>query len=595
MVCVAAVALAAAGASSDQAFGRGLLELLIVGVPIAAGLYALRQPGNQSFGVALLGIGFLWSLTALTTSSASVPFTIGRLTTWLISPCVVWLLLAFPDGRIEKGLDRALLAGFFGVWLFLFFGTAPLVQAFPPKTLWSSCSTDCPANALFVLDRQPELLTQVILVREWLIELLWLGLVYSMYRRWRAASPLRRRAMAPAFIAGTLLGVFQWAHITARQVGVRADTVIALSSMWTFCIVAVCAAFLAGLIRQRMQLAGTLAALGGALRASDDRSHVRDALRIALGDPKTDLLFRDPKADLASDGWRDAHGHAVQWPPQPGPDRTVTPIDTGDDRQDVALIHDVALLDDRELLEGVNAMVLANWRHERLTTELGRALDDLDESRRRIAETADLERARIERDLHDGAQQRLVALRIKLAIAEELLASNPRAGIKEVHELGFEAERALDELRSLAGGVYPAVLNDRGLADALRSVAVQAPMPVDLVAVGVSRHPVEIESAVYFTCLEAVQNALKHASAGTAIRIKLNQTRTSLCFEVRDDGPGFTRATHHGRGLRNMHDRIEAIGGEITVDSQPGRGTHVLGSVPLVASRQPEWSQAANS
>src|SRR4051795_12708160 len=175
LVCVVSVTLAVAGATSDAAVGRGLLELLIVGGPIAVGLYALRESASRSFGVALLGIGFLWSLTALTTSSASVPFTIGRLTTWLISPGVVWLLLAFPDGRIEKGLDRALLAGFFGVWLFLFFGTAPLVQAFPPKTLGSSCSTDCPANALFVLDRQPELLTQVILVREWLIELLWLG------------------------------------------------------------------------------------------------------------------------------------------------------------------------------------------------------------------------------------------------------------------------------------------------------------------------------------------------------------------------------------------------------------------------------------
>src|SRR3954462_4535992 len=207
MVCVAAVALAAAGASSDQAFGRGLLELLIVGVPIAAGLYALRQPGNQSFGVALLGIGFLWSLTALTTSSASVPFTIGRLTTWLISPCVVWLLLAFPDGRIEKGLDRALLAGFFGVWLFLFFGTAPLVQAFPPKTLWSTCSTDCPTNAVFALDSQPAFLMKVIYIREWLGEALWIGLAVSMSRRWRAGSPLQRRAMGPAFLAGVALGV----------------------------------------------------------------------------------------------------------------------------------------------------------------------------------------------------------------------------------------------------------------------------------------------------------------------------------------------------------------------------------------------------
>ena len=255
LVCVAAVAVAAASAPSDAAFGRGLLELLIVGVPIAVGLYALREPANRTFGVALLAIGFLWSLTALTTSSASVPHTIGRLTTWLISPCVVWLLLAFPHGRIEKGLDRAVFVGFFAVWLFLFFGTAPFVQAFPPKTLWSTCSPDCPANALFVLHSQPKVLTQVILVREWLIELLWLGLVYSMFRRWRAASPLLRRAIGPAFVAGTLLGVLQWAHITTRQLGAPADLVIALSSVWTLCIVAVCAAFLFGLVWRRMLLA----------------------------------------------------------------------------------------------------------------------------------------------------------------------------------------------------------------------------------------------------------------------------------------------------------------------------------------------------
>src|SRR4051794_2613387 len=244
LVCVASVAVATASASSDAAFGRGLLQLLIVGGPIAVGLYALREPANKSFGVALLAIGFLWSLTALTTASGDVPHTIGRLTTWLISPCVVWLLLAFPHGRIKPGLDRAVLIGFLAVWLFLFFGTAPFVQAFPPKTLWSPCSTDCPQNALFVLDSQPEILTQIILVREWLIELLWLGLVYSMFRRWRAASPMLRRAIGPAFVAGTLLALLQSAHITARQLGAPADAVITLSSVWTVCIVAVCAAFL---------------------------------------------------------------------------------------------------------------------------------------------------------------------------------------------------------------------------------------------------------------------------------------------------------------------------------------------------------------
>ena len=577
LVCIGSVAMATAGASSDAAFGRGLLQLLIVGGPIAVGLYALRAPVNRSFGIALLGIGFAWSLTALTEAPFSVPHTIGRLATWLTFPCVVYLLLAFPHGRIQKGLDRTVFVGVVGVMVVLFYGTAPFVQAFPPKTLWSTCTTDCPANALFVLDQQPAFLTEVIFVREWLVELLWLGLFYSMFRRWRAASPLQRRAVGPPFIAGTLLGLAHYAHITFRQVGAPADTVIALSSVWTFCIVAVCAALLFGLVRRRMQLGGALARLGVALRASDDRAHMRDALATALGDSTTQLVFRD----AGSGDWHDARGRPADWPQGPSPDRAVTVIDTGNRRQEVALVHDVALLDDQELVDGVSGLVLAGWRHERLTLDLGRALGDLEDSRHRIAEAADLERARIERDLHDGAQQRLVALRIRLGIAEELLATDPDAGVQEFHELGFEAERALEELRSLAHGVYPSLLADRGLPDALHSVAAEGPLPVYVVAVGITRHPIEIESAVYFTCVEALQNAVKHAGGASGVWIKLGQTRTRLRFEVRDDGPGFTLGDHDGRGLRNMHDRTEALGGDLTIDPEPGRGTSITGSVPL--------------
>src|SRR5688572_11919474 len=188
LVCVGAVAVAAAGASGDAAFGRGLLQLLIVGTPIAGGIYALRSPVDAGFGIALLAIGFLWSLTSLAEMSLSVPHTIGRLATFMVFPCVVYLLLAYPDGRIAKGLDRVVFLGILGVMLFLFYGTAPFVEAFPQKTLWSTCTTDCPANALFVLDQQPAFLADLILVREWLVELLWLGLFASMYRRWRAAS-----------------------------------------------------------------------------------------------------------------------------------------------------------------------------------------------------------------------------------------------------------------------------------------------------------------------------------------------------------------------------------------------------------------------
>jgi signal transduction histidine kinase len=573
LVWIAAVTVTAAGSRADAAFSRALLEALIVGVPIGVGLYALRAPVNVSFGYALLGIGFAWSLTALTASSLSVPFTIGRLATWMIFPCVVYLLLAFPDGRIDKGLDRGILVTVVVVFVVLFYGTAPFVQAFPPKTLWGTCTTACPPNAVFVLDAQPALLTNITYAREWLVEALWIALFVSMYRRWRVASPLQRRAMGPAFVAGVVLGVSHYAHITARQLGVTADTVIQLSSVWTFCIVAVCAGFLGGLVWRRTLLAQSLARLSEALRSGGGRVGMRDAVATAIRDPTVQLLFHHPGAAT----WRDAWGRAVAEPHQRPPDRAVTTLG----RDEVALVHDRALLDDTELLDAVGAMLLAEWRHERLTADLRRAMSELDESRRRIAEAANLERARIERDLHDGAQQRLIALRIRLGLAEDCLRSDPAAGIDAVRQLGFEAEAALDELQAIARGVYPPVLTERGVADALHSMALQAPRPVHVAADGITRQPMEIESAVYFTCVEAVQNALKHADGATGVWIELRQTGDRFRFEVRDDGPGFWTDGADGRGLRNMHDRIEAIGGRLTVESSPAQGTRVSGSLPL--------------
>ena len=186
----------------------------------------------------------------------------------------------------------------------------------------------------------------------------------------------------------------------------------------------------------------------------------------------------------------------------------------------------------------------------------------------RIARAADLERSRIERDLHDGAQQRLIGLRIKLSLAEELDDPKP-----ELHALGNEVELALEELRQLAHGVYPSLLSDRGLGEALKALAAELPLPVQLAVADIARKPPEAETAVYFACREAAQNALKHGAHQLWI------TLTEQSFEVRDDGPGFIPAAHLNGGLRNMRDRIEAVGGRLTIDSAPGRGTRVRGVV----------------
>ena len=570
-----AVALAAAGASGDAAFGRVQLELLIVGGPIAVGIYALRSPVSRPLSRPLLAIGFAWSLTALGESPYSIPYTIGRLAAWLTFPGVVYVLLAFPHGRITKGFDRAVFAGVVGVIVVLFYGTAPFVQAFPLKTVWATCTTDCPPNAVALVAQTPAVLTTVTYVRDWLVELLWLGIAYSMYRRYRAASPLQRQAMLPVFVAGTLLGVVHCTFITARQLGVATDTAIALSTVWTLCIVLVCWACLLGLVRRRIRLAGALTRLDVALRGGG-RAHTQDAVATALGDATARLLSRDPESGV----WHDASGCPSPGPPPAlGRDRSVTVIRDG--RHEVALSHDVALLDDPELLEGVTGIVLAGWRHEHVAADLSRAMVDLEESRRRIAQAADLERARIERDLHDGAQQRLISLRIRLGLAEELLNTSPAAGVAHLHALGNEVDLALEDLRALAHGVYPPLLTDHGLPEALRSVAAQAPIPIQLTAVGVTRHPGEIEAAIYLTCNEAVQNALRHAHGATGVWITLEQTPSRLRFEVRDDGPGFMPGAADGRGLRNMHDRIEAILGTLTIEPRPGLGTRIVGSIPL--------------
>ena len=401
-------------------------------------------------------------------------------------------------------------------------------------------------------------------------------MVFSLARRWRAAPPLRQRALGPVVVLGATMGVAQIAFYAVNEFAASAQAAATLASVWALCTAGLAAAFLLGLVRRRLLLAGALGRLGGALRESANAVQVRDVLAAALSDPTLELLYRDD----ARGGWRDAEGRDVAWPPAVGARRAVTMVGGEDEARAVAMLHDVALCDDEELLAGVNSMVFGAWRYERLRLDLNLAMAGLASSRRRIAEAADVERARIEHDLHDGAQQRLIALRIKLTIAEELMGTDAAAGIAQIRALGVEVEEALEELRALAGGVYPPVLTERGLEAALRALSHRMPLAMHVTAVGVTRHPIQTESAVYFVCVEALQNAMKHAHSATGVWLRLTERSGTLRFEVRDDGPGFVLADDGPRrGFRNMHDRIEAIGGRLTIEATPGHGTCVAGFV----------------
>ena len=212
-----------------------------------------------------------------------------------------------------------------------------------------------------------------------------------------------------------------------------------------------------------------------------------------------------------------------------------------------------------------------------------RLVEDLRASRRRIVSAQDERAKRLERDIHDGAQQQLVALAVKIRLADSILDRDTTAAHGMLAQLQGEANDALENLRDLARGIYPPLLADKGLAAALEGQARKSAVPVALDASGVGRYPPEVEAAVYFCSLEALNNVAKYAAA-SSVDVRLAQSDGHLTFEIRDDGAGFdTTGAAHGTGLQGMADRVEAIGGSLSVTSAPGAGTTVSGWVPVGA------------
>ena len=214
--------------------------------------------------------------------------------------------------------------------------------------------------------------------------------------------------------------------------------------------------------------------------------------------------------------------------------------------------------------------------------ELRKQADELRESRARIVATADAERRRVERDLHDGAQQHLVALAVNLRLARDIIADDPGAGTEMLAQMAEDVQVTIRELRELAHGIYPPLLADAGLPEALRAAAGRCAIPVGVSADGIGRYSQGVETAVYFCCLEAMQNAAKHAPGATA-QVRIREESGGLLFSVSDDGPGFDPAkARSGHGFVNMADRLGAIGGTVRWESQPGHGSAISGSVPVI-------------
>jgi signal transduction histidine kinase len=566
LLCCISVAVTLSNADAAHPGLAAAGRALMVAAPVAVGCYAWRRRPGDLFGPLLIAAGFGWFLTTLAESNDATLYSIGRVAGWLVELELVYLALSFPTGRLHERVDRILVAAVAAAIVLLYLPTALFADSFPVPAPYTSCEDACPANVFFVLDSQPAFVDDVLRpVRELVTVVVFLAVTARLALRVRHATRAMRRVLSPV-LAVALARVF----LLALAVGVRradADSPAAEILTWTVAmgLPAMAASFFLGLLRLRLFAAGALEALGRRLHPGVDPAGLRTALAEALDDPALRLAYWSP-----ADGgrWVDADGRPVELP-APASGQCVTEV-SGGGRRIAAIVHDEALREQQDLIDAAAAYARIALENQRLVANAARVLA-----------TADGERRRIERDLHDGAQQRLVALRIKLELTGELVREDPDAGLAKLHALGGEIEETLEEIRSLARGVYPAVLSDQGLPEALRAAALRAPIAATVEPDGIGRYEEDVESAVYFCCLEALQNASKHARAASLVTIVLAEDE-ALRFEVRDDGAGFDAdGAQQGAGMTNMRDRMTAVGGRLTITSAPGGGTIVEGSIPL--------------
>lgn len=575
LMCGLIVALSLTGSAPESERQLAALAYtLTAAIPIAVGLYFwYRQPQNR-FGLMLVAAGLGWSLATLAESDSSFLYSVGRVSVWMVEPLIMYLVLAFPSGRLTTRIDRMLVAAFAAIAAFLFLPTAFLVETYPASSPLTTCQASCPTNFFSVLDSTPAFVEPIVTVREILVMLIFIGVASRLFHRIRDATDLTRRTISPVLVAAIARVDAYVAFLLARRVAPDSHVFDVIGWVLLATLPAIAIGFLVGALRWRLYVASALEHLAQGVMARPNRANLRAALAETLEDPELEIASWQP-GDPGL--WIGSDGRTVDID-RPEPDRTVTTIsDNG--RPSFALIHDPQLSEHRDFVDAVASVAVFASENEQLTARLRSSLRELERSRMRLVSAADNERRRIERDLHDGAQQRLVALRIKLELADELMTVDPAHAHDLIHQLGPEIDESLEEVRSLARGIYPSLLVDRGLQEALRAVAFRMPIPTYIECEGVGRYQAEIESAVYFCCLEAIQNVAKHAHGATAIQVSV-VGNSRLRFEVRDDGEGFDATTAtRGQGLTNIHDRLVAVGGELSVGSN-GQGTVVSGVVP---------------
>jgi signal transduction histidine kinase len=543
--------------TSDHVVEPGVRAALLdwIVVPyILAGLVAWWRRPESRFGPLMVAAGFVMFLSGLQWSNQALPYTLGLV--FDLAPVVLFLhvFLAFPTGRLEQPAERWLVVAGYAVAFGLQLVKMVLGYGGPDNLLAVFVE---PAAANTVEDIELFALAAISLA----------GLPLLAARR-RGPGQLRRPSIA-LLVDSFALGLVALAVllVAAAFAWPSFETIRRI----TFGVTGIApVAFLVGLLSARLARSA-VAGLLIELRADPAPGELPEVFGRALRDPSLTLAYWLPEFET----WADLDGRPVQLPAEDA-DRVTTVI-FGDGAPRAALVHHRSLSDEPELLDAVSAAAGIALENGRLQAELQARVQELRGSRERVIEAGQKERQRLERNLHDGAQQRLIALSLDLRMLEGRLGDDADSRDR-LDRARQEIAMSLEELRAVARGIHPAVVSGHGLAVALESLAAGATVPVRLTVELDERVGEGVEVAAYYVVCESLVNIAKHAQASVAT-VVVSRANGELSVEIVDDGVGGADS-ERGTGLRGLADRVEALGGRLRVWTPPGGGTRVRADMP---------------
>ena len=530
-----------------------------IGVGLAA--WSRRPDSRTGLLMVLLGYAVFARLSFAIASDAG--FSVGVVMGSVYLSLLVHLMISFPSGRLTTWSSRMIVA--VGYLL-----GAPLDLFFLVQGAQRGLGNGLPPNGIVITPQTGPFEPQPVdLLIQTIVLLMFTAVLVVVFARWRRATGAQRRTLAPGVWGGAAIVLTIIAERGVLFVG--APPALGVGLRWSAQVVLVIwpLALLLGLLRShldRSAVSRMIVELGAGVPPGD---RLRTVLASALHDPSLELAYWLPERQA----FVDADGAAVDLPTTDA--RVVTYL-ARDGVRIAVLVHDAALAAEPELVEAVAAGAGLAIDNERLQAEVRAQLREVRASRARIVAAAYAARREVERDLHDGAQQRLLSVALALRLARRQLGEDGEVG-GLLEDASTELAGALDELRELARGIYPVLLTDSGLGPALQSLADRSPVRAVLTAAPAGRLSGPVEQTCYFVVSEALANAVKHAAAGE-ISIGVREHAGQVAVEVSDDGVG--GADPRGSGLRGLTDRVAALGGLLRVDSPAGGGTRVIAELP---------------